>query len=175
MESLRVSRPPNLSLEALAASRLMEELRTLGEDEPETVADHLASETDMLEALNLALHELSEIEAMSEAIKLQQQRLAQRRARLEARGQRLRGMILSALETSGVPLPLRLPAATVSVSKARPKVHVYDPDIVPAEFWSEETVRKIDFGEITAALDHGDPVPGAVLSNGPPSLTIKRS
>lgn len=166
-----------LRLEALAAAQLLAELRSLGEDDPEVLETAVEGQTDLREALSLALHELAELEALGSAVKAQEARLAARRKRFETRRERLRGMILTALEVSDVPLPVRLPEGTVSVGKPRTSVHVYDEQALPAPFWREEvqTIRKPDIDAISVALASHEDVPGAAAGNGVPTLIVKRS
>jgi hypothetical protein len=153
----------------------MDALRDMGEDDAVVLGTAVEGETSLHEALNYGLYELGEVEALDASLKQRAEQIAQRRARLQAKAQRIRGSLLAALETSGVPLPVRLPEATVGTSHSARGVHLYDIDAVPSEFITESVVKHPDMRAIKDALERGEPVPGAQLRNGELRIAIRRS
>lgn len=163
-----------LSLEALAAQQLQDELRNLGED-AEGLDSAVESQTDLKEALACALAELDELEALVAGAKAREAQVAARRQRHENRRERLRSVILAALEVSGVALPLRLPEATITIGKGKRKVIVTDETALLEKNYREKVVRTIDIKTVTELLECGLQVDGAVLSNASPILMVRRN
>ena len=89
---------------------------------------------------------------------------------LGMRKEKLRKRMLLILEAAGLK-SLKLPSASLSVSY-RSHTLVNDPDLVPNEYLRRpppEPMKQL----IGAALKTGQDVPGCVLSNPEPSLTIR--
>jgi hypothetical protein len=161
-----------LGAEAEAARRLLADLSALGLDD-ESQELTVASETNFLEAVERALAEADECEMLCRGIEHQMQALGKREDRLEAKRDRIRDMIATAIEASGVKLPLRLPAATLSISTRAGKIVVTDEAAIPADYWRVETTRTLDRRALAEAVKAG-PVPGVTAGNSTRSLTIRR-
>jgi hypothetical protein len=147
--------------------RLLSDCPELRNDD-EALVLSLESETDIIELCQRLVRSIKQNEAYSDGLK---EYISELRGRQEAFARRetgLKAILLSVMEAAGVKT-LRLPIATLS---ARPNQHVVivDPEKIPKLYqrWKWEPMKN----EIRAALKEGKEVPGCVLSNPEPSLTI---
>lgn len=163
-----------LSVHASHARALVATLREAGIEDAESAEITIASECDLGEAVDQAVQQLGEVEAMIAALDKRADDLGARKARLRERGERIRGAVVSALELAGVP-SVPTPEGSVYLVRGRPSVRVFDEESIPAEF--RRTVTKVspDLTAIKRALEAGQSVPGVGLSNGATSLGVRRS
>lgn len=134
----------------------------------DVLLDTLEGETNLHEMLvNAAVAAKADL-VLASATKEMAAAFSKRAKRLEHRSQKLKDTILSIMVDTGLQ---KIPGVlTLSVSNGRKKVIINDEDEIPEKFISTKTsVNKMD---IKAALDDGDEVPGACLSNGEPVLRI---
>lgn len=162
----------NLRCEAVAVARLLEALREEGivqcDDDALCAA---ASESDLIECAEEVMICLDEIEAQRTALKLLRERYEERDQKLAEQEKRIKGALLDAMQTCGFKnLPLAV--GTVTAAAGRPKVTITDETRLPPEFWRQRSPEP-DMRAIAEALKNGD-VPGAVLSNPQPFLTVRR-
>ena len=141
-------------------------------DDEQAQADLVEGETDLDRALENAVLRIAEIEAMLAGLKELSDRIAARRSRIEAQADSLRAAVMVAFEATGQ-RRLELPFATVSRRSVPPKAIVVSEAEVPASFWKRAD-PKVDMRALLAALKEG-PVPGAELSNGSETISIKWS
>jgi hypothetical protein len=150
----------------------------LRRDFPEVFADEeflldvLEGQTDFMSALQFLDDALYDAEGMAEMIKSRITEQQMRLDRYERRATSLRGLMRELLETSGA-TKVQLPTATVSMRSVPPKVVITDEAAVPDTFFRIK--REISKSAVADALKAGDPVPGATLSNGGQSLSIRRT
>lgn len=164
---------PDLNAEAEAAKLLLAEMQRAGYgDDEELLADTVEGETSFLEAVEGALAEADQRAALADAIEARVKAMRERRERVLASVDRIRDAIATAVEASGVKLPLRLPSGTLSISTRAGKLHIDEAEL-PAEFFKEETVRKLDRPAVLEAIKAG-PVPGVTRGNSLRILTIRR-
>ena len=78
----------------------------------------------------------------------------------------------STLEIADRP-KLELDIGTVSLTKVHPKAHILEEADIPADFWKPQP-PKLDLKTLTAALKEGVRVPGATLTNGSHTVTIRK-
>jgi chromosome condensin MukBEF ATPase and DNA-binding subunit MukB len=160
-----------LHQEMALASQVAAQLIAAGidEDDPDFV-ELMASETDILERLRRILRAARHTEAQSEALAAIVKDNRERKARLDNKAERLRGVVLQALSELGLS-KLDAPDFSASVGGGAFKVIVTDKTAVPDDLC--RITREPDKAQIKAAIiRHGD-VPGAELANGEPSLTIR--
>ena len=71
---------------------------------------------------------------------------------------------------------LRLPSATISVTRRPPGLVIADEADIPAQFWvqPDPPAPKLDKKALLAALNDNQVIPGAGLDNGSVSLTVRR-
>jgi hypothetical protein len=157
------------------AVRLYDEMKKRLEAEvpdidEETLLDTLEGETDLHERIASICRAAVEAVDAAEVCKLRMDELNARANRHRERAARLRGIALWALQESNIP-KINAPDITVSVAKGRTSVIITDETSVPIEFVDYEP--KIRRSDVKQALEDGRDVPGATLSNSPPSLTIR--
>ena len=111
-----------------------------------------------------------EDEAMAKALRAMQADMTERYNRLEARADKRRSVALALMNAIGKKKIIR-PDLTITVQAGRPAVRITDDAALPDEFC--RTVRSPNKTAIRDALELGEPVPGAVLSNQEPTLTIR--
>lgn len=137
-------------------------------DDPD-FAELMASETDVLERLRRILRAARHTEAQSKALGEIQSEMRERKARLDKRAESLRGVVLQALGELGLK-KLEAPDFSASVGAPKPSVLITDEAALPDDVCAFKRVPSKT--AIAAALAEG-PVPGASMSNGTPSLTIR--
>lgn len=160
-----------LQIETEAAKTVVGSLRDILADDDELKADTIEGETNLHEALVAALHRVAEIEAHADGINAAIKRFKQRGDRLEAQAERIRAAIALALEMAELP-KIELPTATIALRKTPPKVIITSEADIPSSFFKEPP-PVIDKKAILDALKANVSVPGAELSNGGMSITVR--
>jgi len=166
---------PTFSLERQTAGvkALADAMRpAIGEDD-DALADLIEGETDALEAASRLLRWMGERQANSAALKAYEADLAGRRKRLDDGVATARAALSRFMEEVGL-TKLERPEATLSVREAGPSVVYaidFDPEALPEELrrWKCEA----DKHAAKAALEAGEEVPGARLTNGGSVLTVR--
>jgi hypothetical protein len=165
--------------EALAASMLLNNLKA--EQHAESAASQieeehlnliLAGETNLFEMMEQQLAAIAVDEAHCTALTLLVNDLNVRLARKRARVERRRGALLAAMETIGQD-SLELPNATLTVSLGKAKVIVIDQSAIPAEYLRRKVVEEPNKEAIALAWRDGSEVPGTLMSNVAPILTVR--
>lgn len=162
----------DLAREAEAARSLLLNIRDVIGDDEEMIADAIEGETHLIETIAAADLRLMEIEALVEAIEAQQSALAGRKSRLKTQAERIKAAIVIAMSTAELK-KAELPTGTISRRAVAPSVVETDLAEIPPRFWVQGD-PKLDKRALLAALKEG-PVPGAALSNGGETISIKRS
>lgn len=130
----------------------------LAEDE-ELRTDTIEGETDAYRVLGKIVAIERDANSMALAIGERTKELAARKERYTRRKDAMRALLLRLLKAADLN-KVSLPEATVSVSKGRAGVEIVD------ESEPDKTAIK-------TALDAGEDVPGAVLREGQPSVTVR--
>lgn len=136
-----------------------------------TLLDTLEGETELHEALLVVAESVQEDEDLAAAIGLRIEALQARRSRLEATADTKRNIILMAMERAVLD-SVKSPLVTMTKRHVAPKTLIEDEAAIPAKFWKPAD-PKLDKAAVRAALDAGEEVPGAKLSNGGVSLTLR--
>jgi hypothetical protein len=155
-----------------AAAALLASLRALGEEDEEVLATAVEGETELAEAVASAVAEAALAEGQADAVQALIGSLVRRRERLQARSERIRGQIADTLAGLGM-RRLSTPAGTVSLAPSPPAVIITDREGLPTAFWREKVLREPDKAAIRKALQDGQDVYGATLSNQPTTLRIR--
>lgn len=159
-----------------AARELLAMVRSEGvEEDAELIADTIEGETDLLEAIAGALNEIDETELLVLGGKAKIEQIGTRVAAEERRVERLRAAIERAIVIAELPTPLRLPTATISISRHKPQPVIDDEALVPSRFFVQPPppAPRLDKKALAEALAN-EAVAGAHLDNGSISLTIRR-
>ncbi len=136
--------------------------------DPQTVADTLEGLSGELEvkAANVVGFTRN-LEALAEAIKAEETRMAGRRKALENRAASLRAYVLSSMQAAGVQ-KIEGPRFKITIRSNPEAVDVFDAAQIPAAFMRqpEPPPPSPDKTAIKAALKAGTDVPGARLTQG---------
>lgn len=160
-----------LQLETEAAQRLKEKLiATYGEDE-DLIRDMVEGETSLREAIGHAALELAAVEGEKEGIEIALAKLKARLTRYCERAQGIRDAIQVAMETAEL-TSLKTPAATLFMRASPPRLEVTEEAAIPAVFFKQPP-PVLDKKAVSDALKAKQDVPGAVLSNQPPALSVR--
>ena len=167
---------PSYSLEraTAAAKALADALRTSDATaEDDLIADMIEGEGDAMEGVSRLLRWMAERQAYIAALKEAANDMAERRKRFEAGVDTARTALATFMDAVSL-TKIERPEATISLRPASPSV-VYAADFI-AESLPEELRRwkcEADKPAVKAALDAGEEVPGATLSNGGTTLTVR--
>lgn len=181
--------------EALAVRALLESLREMGEGDDEALLfDSIEGQTQLFEIIDGVLARMTDAEVMIEGIEAITKNLSGRKARYEQRIKRDRALIEQAMTIADL-AKIERPAATLSLADRPPSLTVTEESEIPADYWraGEPTLdRKAlaaalkDREKALAALpddpearsaalvDLPPEIRGACLSNGAPSLSLRR-
>ena len=100
-------------------------------------------------------------------------KLSERKQRLKTRVDHVRVSILSAMEVAELKTK-KTPLATVSRRNTAPKLIVADEALIPSDYWKPQPPA-LDKKLLIDRLKAEDRVPGAELSNGGETLSIRWS
>jgi hypothetical protein len=156
-----------------AAAILREQIADLAAGDEDFIRDTLEGETDLDALVSKLVASIGEDEALAEGLKAHREVLDTRGKRFEDRAASKRVLLVKALEIAGRPT-IETPAGTVSLRPVSAKAVQTEPADIPAEFWKPQP-PKVDARALLEALKAGRSVPGAVLSNGSTTISIKRS
>lgn len=140
-------------------------------DDPEWLLDAIEGETSLLEAIDRLLVKIAESDGLAKGAKLAADEILARADRFTKRAETARAMIEQALMIADLEKVER-PSATLSLVRRAAKLELTEESEIPSEFWKAGD-PKLDRKALAAALKEGRAVPGAVLSNQAPSLTIR--
>jgi len=162
----------DMMAEARAVRELAEMIKLPDDDEEgrQIIAD---GETELVEAVEAALDHTDDIAAMIEASKAKRAAMVEREKRLEERVEHVRLAVATALATAGLP---RLPVAGELVVYVRPgpRLKVVDEAALPDRYIRVERkvveTRQVDRSALKRELEAGKAIPGAVMTNGAPTI-----
>lgn len=160
----------------LDVARLEREVALLIADYPELADDEdlrrdvIEGETDAFSVLTRIVRKHREAKAFGEAIKAERQALADRQERYGRRAMHLATLAARIMNAAGL-TKAELPIATLSIRAGVPSVVITDEAAIPDDFCA--LVRTPSKTAIKDALTNGQTVPGAMLSNGAPSIAIR--
>jgi hypothetical protein len=153
---------------------MVEAIKAAFPDETEeSLADSIEGQTQLDGAIIAVLRNAIEREAMGKALGELIDGMTARRRRLDEGARSLRAAALQAIQESGLSLPLRAPDMSVGIGRAKPKVIITDPALVPLELC--KTTVEPSKTLIAEAWAQGRDVPGVTLGNAVNFLTIRRS
>jgi len=125
-----------------------------------------------MEALDAALAEIDECEAIVSGCKAQADVLLGRAKKFEQRRDRIRALIEQAMTIADLPTAKR-PTATMTVKRTPPQPMIADESLIPSAYF-KTPAPVIDKAAINAAIKDGATIPGVHMDNGGISLTIRR-
>lgn len=137
-----------------------------------TFWDTLDGETDVLDALDVALSAKLHDDAMVDAIKAAEADLRARRSRVEMRAEATRRVLGQMLAAAGAKSVER-PRGTVSIRPGSVSVNITDADAIPSQLCTVKTVTSPDKKAIKAQIDAGETVPGAEIVRGADIVSVR--
>jgi hypothetical protein len=158
-----------LARETQAAALLKTRYQEIADD-ADAVRDLIEGQTSLHELLEIVLRAVLDDQALSAAIGERIKALQERKKRIDLRIERQREMCEAAMDVAELP-SLALPECTAIMARRPAKVSITDPEELPEAFVT--LVRKPNASAIRDALEKGEAVPGANLSNPAPSLTLR--
>lgn len=161
----------DLQRQTEAARLLLATYEDILGDDAEAKADAVEGETGLHEAIRTAAVRLSEIQVMQDGIDALAAKLDARKARLGAQAQFLRTAITVAMSVGEV-RKLELDIATLSLRAVAPAAEIVSEADIPSKFWKPSD-PKLDKKAILAALKDNQVVPGALLSNGGETVSVR--
>lgn len=161
-----------LTREAQAARELIAKLKDIIGDDEDFAMDVIEGETSLVEVVNAMLAQIGEAKTHIAGITTYAEGIAARKARLKAKVERCRNALAVAMQTVGIKGPIRCPLGTVGLNDTAPKAVIADQKLIPEEFWRHPE-PELDLKAIAAALKEGRTVPGATLSNGGVTISIR--
>lgn len=163
---------PIIAKHAEAARAVREGLAAVGvEDDEALLIDTIEGETDLLEILDALVAQEDEDLILLEGVKARLADMSERKRRFEKRMASRRAVIDQALAIAELKKVER-PTYTLTLANRKPSLVISEEADIPTRFWKPEP--KLDRRALQAALEDGEPVPGACLSNAAPSATIRR-
>ena len=126
-------------------------------------------ECDLIERLRRILRYARQTEALSKALAEMQAEGRERKARLDAKADRLRGVVLHAMQELGLK-KIEAPDLTASVGAGRAKVVITDEAALPDDVC---VMKREPSKTAIAAWLAEKPCPGAELGNPVPVLTVR--
>lgn len=141
------------------------------DDDMQLLLDMIEGETGFLEAVDAVLEARADNTAMIEAMAQREAELRARRQRFEMREETIRKALQRSLEATGLK-KLQRPLATLSLGNRAPMAIVTNEALIPDSYKIPQPA-KLDRRMLLEALRGGVNVPGAALSNGGTSLTIR--
>lgn len=160
-----------LNAQAEAARTLLLNIRDVIGDDEEAAADAIEGETDLHEAIAGAVLRISDLEAHEDAIASIIKTLGERKSRFASQADRIRTAICVAMGVAGIK-KLELAQATISRRAVPPSAVFTNEADVPSRFWKPQD-PKLDRKAVLDALKAKEVVPGATLSNGSETISIK--
>ena len=163
----------NLQLKRMEREReiniLLDQFPQLKDDQ-DLLADMLEGQTDFNEVIASLAKDIKMAKANAAGIKELTKELKERQARFEAKEEFCRSLILKLMEAAGV-RKLTLPVATVNITNVSPSVVIVDESAIPDDFMRIK--KEPNKTAIKAALETGQSIAGAVMSNGSTTVSIR--
>jgi hypothetical protein len=134
-------------------------------------ADMVEAETGAHDFIAAMLEKMEHAKATMDALETRINALTRRRDRFEGQVIGLRSLIFKVMQTADLK-SMKLAEATLTIKQGRQHVVIFDPSQIPALFCRIK--KEPDKTLIKTALEAGEAVPGATLSNAAPNLEIRQ-
>lgn len=161
----------DLDIQTEAARCLLANIRSVIEDDEEAAICAIEGETNLIEAITVAVERIAELEGLEDATKARLDALKARRDRFSRQAENIRTALVAAMGAASLK-KLELPIATLSCKPVPPKATVFAEADLPSQFWKPQA-PKIDLKAVADALKAKESVPGASLSNGGETVSIR--
>lgn len=171
--------------EARAVAALRESLAAVDAEDEALLLDTIEGQTQLLEIVDKLLERMAADEAFVLGLEGMIERMEARKARFSDRIKTDRALIEQAMSIAELK-KLERPSATLTLSNRPPSLQVTEASEIPALYWKAGSPT-LDKKALTAALsarakaiqagavDVPPEIPGATLTNGAPSLSLRRA
>ena len=160
-----------LQIEGEAARALLANIRDVIGDDEEMIETAVEGQTNLKEVISGAVDGIQELRIMIGLIHTLRSELEARGARFANQVDRIETAIHVAMGQAQL-RKLVLPQATLSLRAVAPKTEITDEAAIPVKFWKERD-PVLDRKAVLDALKIGEVVPGATLSNGGETISIR--
>lgn len=164
--------PQDLTRQAQAVQQLLTAYRDIIGDDDDFAADVIEGQTGFSEVVNAMVGQLGVNKALVAGISAHIKEMTARKARIEMGIERCRHALTAAFQTAGIKGSLRCPLGTVGLSNTPPKAIPTNEALIPEEFWTQAE-PELDRKALLAELKSGRKIPGAELSNGGVTISIR--
>lgn len=161
----------DLHIQGEAAKALLLNIRDVVEDDAEMIETAIEGETNLKEAISCAVDRILELDAHEEAITAQVKALNERKERFAHQSERIKAAIHVAMGQAKL-RKLELHQATLGVRAVPPKAEIIDESLIPSKYWKAQDPR-LDKKAVLDALKSKEVVPGAMMSNGGETLSLR--
>lgn len=163
-----------LDKQTLAARAVLDSIRSVDPEDEVLALDTVEGETSLFEVIDAILLRRAATVAMTEGTKAAVADLQARQKRFEDRANYDRTLIEQAMSIAELKT-LQRPVATLSMADRKPSLVITTEADIPAKYWkaADPTLDRNALAADLASLGDGENIPGAVLSNGAPTLTIR--
>jgi hypothetical protein len=169
---MTLSPTQELTRQAQAVQQLLAAYRDIIAGDEDFAADIIEGQTDFVEVVNVMVGKLRVNKALVAGISAHIKEMTARKARIEVQIERCRHALTAAFQTAGIKGSLRCPLGTVGLSVTPPKVIATNEALIPEEFWTQAE-PELDKKALLAALKTKRKIPGAELSNGGVTISIR--
>jgi Siphovirus Gp157 len=153
------------------ANAIREQLASMQIEDEGLIHDTIDGECDIFQCIDWLLNKLADDDCSLDALDVHISKLKARKERVETRKERWRELLLMAAQATGEK-SIKRPCGTVSVSNKAIGIASIDEALVPNDYFTVETIRKLDRAKLkAAAIEHG--VAGCVLDNGGVTLRVR--
>ena len=138
-----------------------------------TLRDTLEGMTDLTDMLTELIRSSLDDKALVTALKQRMADMKERCDRFETRAQKKRDLVWSTMERADIK-KIAVPDLTVGLRVGRVSLKVTDEKIIPSQFWVPQD-PKLNRAELLRQLEghEGITIPGATLTNAPPTLSVR--
>lgn len=161
----------DIAIQKTAAVALLRSLHDIIADDDEAAHDTIEGETDLAGAIERAVSRMTDIDAMTEALRLREDVLAARKKRLAEQKDRIKREIYEALNATGQ-RRFETPTATVFLRAGVRSAIITDESKIPEKYLIPQP-PKINKALLNKDAREGEQIPGVTLSNGNESLNIR--
>ena len=151
-------------------AQLLEQYPELAED-PDALKDTLDGMNDLEDIIAWVLDKSAEDDMLKVGLKTRIADMQERKARLENRIEKARQIVCDVMEKANIQKITR-PEMTISTRTTPDKLLIVDEGEIPTSFYTPQP-DKLDKAEVKTALKSGQDVPGAMLSNGGKTISIR--
>jgi hypothetical protein len=149
--------------------------RRLSEEHPDlderTLSDTVEGLTDLHEIVAAVVRAAITDEALGKGLRLRLTEMQDRLSRLDERACKRRQIAREVMVECGIK-QITAPDFTISIRSGTPAVVVTDETAIPPQYWQPRDPR-LDRQSLSTDLKGGAAIPGAVLSNAEPVLSVR--